>query len=73
MKTFYRVLFAVAVVLSIAGGFFIPEGEIHGWWGAIPGFFALFGFIGCVLLIVIAKFLGGLFLYQREDYYDDGK
>jgi len=70
MKIFYRVIFTAAVVLSIAGDFFIPEGEIHGWWGVIPGFFALFGLIGCFLLIVVAKFLGGLFLYQREDYYD---
>lgn len=70
MKKTYRFVFALAVVLSLAVGFMIPEGELHGWWGMVPGFFALFAFVGCILLIVVAKFLGGLFLYQREDYYD---
>lgn len=35
-----------------------------------PGFFALFGFAGAVLLIFGAKLLGKLFLQKDEGYYD---
>ena len=40
------------------------------WWNWIPAFFALFGFFGCLLIIVFAKWLGKRFLRKREDYYD---
>ncbi|MCK9363864.1 MAG: hypothetical protein M0P74_09755 [Syntrophales bacterium] len=63
-------LLVICGALSIAGGFIATGEEAHGWWSAIPGFFALFGFLGCLLLIVFSKFIGRLFLYKREDYYD---
>jgi hypothetical protein len=42
----------------------------HHWWNQIPAFWILFGFAGCLALIVVAKILGKLFLNQKEDYYD---
>lgn len=36
----------------------------------IPGFAALFGFLGCVVLVFGSKFLG-IFLKRKDDYYDD--
>jgi len=36
-----------------------------------PGFWALFGFLGCAALIVLAKAFGGLGIVRREDYYDE--
>ncbi|MCX7707018.1 MAG: hypothetical protein N2204_03310 [Anaerolineae bacterium] len=36
-----------------------------------PGFWAVFGFLGCVLLIVVSKWLGHAGIMQREDYYDE--
>ncbi len=35
----------------------------------LPGFYALFGFLSCVAIIVVSKLLGYV-LKQREDYYD---
>jgi hypothetical protein len=34
-------------------------------------FWIWFGFIGCVLLVVFAKFLLAPFIYKNEDYYND--
>lgn len=34
----------------------------------IPGFYPLYGFIGCVLLVIIAKWLRKL-IKRSEDYY----
>ncbi len=38
---------------------------------ALPGFWALFGFVGCALLIIVSKWLGHAGVMQREDYYDE--
>ena len=36
----------------------------------IPGFYALYGFIACVLLVLIAKKLRNVVM-RKEDYYDE--
>ncbi len=38
-------------------------------WAGIPGFFVLFGFLGCLLIIGLAKLLGHYWLLREEDYY----
>ncbi len=42
------------------------------WWSSIPSFYALFGLLGCIVIILFAKVIGKLFLLKREDYYDAG-
>lgn len=37
----------------------------------IPGFWAVFGFLGCVVIILASKALGHAGLMKREDYYDE--
>jgi hypothetical protein len=37
----------------------------------VPGFFAVLGFVGCVAIILISKWLGRYWLQRREDYYDE--
>ena len=39
-------------------------------WESLPGFYALYGFIGCSALVLIARKLRK-FLIRKEDYYDD--
>jgi succinate dehydrogenase hydrophobic anchor subunit len=36
-----------------------------------PGFWALFGFLGCVVLILVSKWFGHCGIMKDEDYYDD--
>ena len=36
----------------------------------IPAFGSLYGLISCVLIIVLSKLVGKLWLMRREDYYD---
>lgn len=38
-------------------------------WEEFPGFYALYGFIACVLLVVVAKEIRKV-LMRKEDYYD---
>ena len=36
-----------------------------------PAFWAVFGFVGCALLIVLSKWYGHLGIMTREDYYEE--
>ena len=37
-----------------------------------PGFWAVFGFVACVAIIIISKWYGHLGIMTSEDYYEDG-
>jgi len=37
-----------------------------------PGFWAVFGFVGCVLIIIASKWFGHAGIMVREDYYEEG-
>ena len=37
----------------------------------VPVFWTVFGFLGCVLLVVVSKSYGHLGISEREDYYDE--
>jgi len=59
-------------IIAVITGLFIPAGEEEQafWWSHLYIFFALLGFIGCVALVYIAKWLGHYWLQRKEDYYD---
>ncbi|MBL4848328.1 MAG: hypothetical protein JKY65_22645 [Planctomycetes bacterium] len=40
------------------------------WWESWVGFFALYGFVACVVLVLIAKQLRKVVM-RDEDYYDE--
>jgi len=40
-------------------------------WEIIPGFYSIFAFVGCAVIIYGSKWLGHRFLQKREDFYDD--
>ena len=41
----------------------------HYWFQYLPEFFAVFGLVGCMLLILIAKGMG-FFIVTDENYYE---
>ncbi len=45
-------------------------GHPHFGFENFPGFGSLYGLISCVLIIVVSKLLGKLWLMRPEDYYD---
>ena len=60
--------FYIFLVLLLIVDFFIHK---HGYFPVegYPDFFAVYGFVACVLLIFIAKVLR-LFLKREENYYE---
>ena len=65
-----RLLWTIYVICAVLVGldFAFQRHAIHGWEG-LPGFYALYGFVGCAALVLIAKQMRKL-LMRKEDYYD---
>lgn len=54
--------------LLFIADFVVHRHTAHPWEG-IPGFYAFYGFIACVVLVLIAKEMRKV-LMRKEDYYD---
>ncbi len=61
------VLLYVSCGLTIIPEFFVERHPHFGFDGFF-GFYAILGFVSCVVLILIAK-IGGFFLKKDPDYY----
>ena len=66
-----KLLYAVGLSLMLVLGFIVRPAEINHVWEKLPIFEAAFGFFGCLLIIIVSKLIGYLFLQKKEDYYDD--
>lgn len=66
LRGFYLVC-AVLLILD-----FILHRHILHQWENLPAFYAVFGFVACVLLVLIAKEMRKVVM-RKEDYYDVDK
>lgn len=71
LKTLVRLSIALLVLLVLADALFVNKHEAHTSPEHIPGFWAVFGFVACVLIIVVSKWFGHAFVMKREDYYGE--
>lgn len=60
--------FYFCCVLLFVLDFIIHRHTYHSW-EKLWGFYPLYGFVGCVILVVVAKWMR-TFLMRDEDYYD---
>ena len=60
--------FYAFLALLVITDFFVDKHPEFPWEGASQ-FFAVYGFVSCVLLIFVAKILR-MFIKREEDYYD---
>lgn len=63
-----RKYFYIGLLILLIVDYFIPK-HGHFPWEEAYAFYAVYGFIGCVSLIFIAKGLRWL-VKRKEDYYD---
>lgn len=62
------IAFAIVLAVTVAAGFLVdmhPHFAFESW----PAFFAIYGFLACVVLVFGAKLLG-LILKRPDTYYD---
>jgi hypothetical protein len=70
--TIRKLKIAFGIVLAVLVGLdFVVHKHPHFSWADVPGFYVLFGFLSCVVIIAVSKILGKLWLTRGEDYYDD--
>lgn len=65
-----KILFGICLVAVVLSDFLIPREHVTFFWDGVPGFSAIYGFMACVLIIVVSKFIGKRWLMKPEDYYD---
>ncbi|WP_101760517.1 hypothetical protein [Oceanicoccus sp. KOV_DT_Chl] len=63
-----KVFYVICGLLVVAD--FIVHRHIYHDWENIPAFYAIYGFVGCVVLVLIAKEMRKV-LMRGEDYYDE--
>ena len=69
LRWFYAALAVIALVEVAAPRIFEAE-PAHFWFEDVPGFGSIYGLVSCLLIIVVSKLLGKLWLMRRENYYD---
>jgi hypothetical protein len=73
MKRIWIIIVSALVVFVLLDLLLRMGGHGEFVWSNIYGFFAVFGLIGCVALILVSKWLGHHWLQRKEDYYDRNK
>ena len=72
LKTVVRVCFGVLALLILVDALFVSKEHAHTAPEHFPAFWSVFGFVGCVLIILLSKWYGHLGIMTREDYYEQG-
>ena len=56
----------------------VAEEHVSGFWATlfhfaetVPGFWTVFGFLGCLLLVIVSKAVVGPVVSKHEDFYDE--
>jgi sterol desaturase/sphingolipid hydroxylase (fatty acid hydroxylase superfamily) len=68
VKRLLGCFYASLVVLLLIE--FLLHKHPHFGWEAWPEFFAVYGFVACVVLVIVAKYFLRPLVKRDEDYYD---
>ena len=75
LRLVVRVAIAALIVLVLLDAVPVIVDKEHAHTAAehlehLPAFWAAFGLLGCLLLVIVSKTFGHLGISTREDYYD---
>lgn len=73
LKLLIRLAIGLLVVLVVIDAIplFVDKHHAHTSVEKFPGFWAAFGFVACVFIIIASKAFGKAGIMKREDYYDE--
>ena len=71
LKTVIRVCFGMLALLVLVDAIFVDKEHAHTRIEHLPAFWSIFGFLGCVLIVIGSKWFGHAGIMTREDYYDE--
>lgn len=67
IRKMLRVFYGICILLFALD--FVIHRHTEYRWEELPGFYPIYGFVGCVILVFAAKWMR-TFLMRPEDYYD---
>ncbi|MEX0638829.1 MAG: hypothetical protein WDZ29_07055 [Balneolaceae bacterium] len=70
MKQWHWILLGILLLASLILEFTVLAGYDSHWWNSVPAFYAIWGFLSCIGIIYVAKFIGKKILIRDIDYYD---
>jgi hypothetical protein len=70
MKNWQWTLLGILFLITLVLEFTVLAGYDSHWWNAIPAFYALWGFLSCLVIIYVAKFLSNNLVKRDPEYYD---
>jgi sterol desaturase/sphingolipid hydroxylase (fatty acid hydroxylase superfamily) len=68
-----KILFTSCVILFLLDFLFrvnLLDKHAEFGWEDWPGFYPVFGFVACVILVLISKYVLRPIVMRKEDYYD---
>jgi drug/metabolite transporter (DMT)-like permease len=71
LKTVVRICLGLLTLLILVDALFVDKEHAHTRIEHLPAFWSIFGFLGCVLIIIGSKWFGHAGIMTREDYYDE--
>jgi hypothetical protein len=78
LKTVIRLCYVVLGLLVVYDVTFVDKHAVHTAMEKLPGFWSVFGFVACVLIIILSKWYGHVKWFgskfrimSPEDYYDN--
>ena len=70
LKLVIRICLGILLALVVWDSFFVDKQEAHIALERVWGFWAAFGFLGCLTIIFVSKWFGHAGIMVREDYYE---
>lgn len=71
LKTVIRICFGLLAMLILVDAVGVDKEHAHTRIEHLPAFWSIFGFLGCVIIIIGSKWFGHAGIMTREDYYDE--
>jgi hypothetical protein len=71
LKAVVRFCWLLLALLVLSDWFLVGTEQAHTTMERLFGFWSLFGFVSCVVIIFFSKWYGHLGIMKREDYYGD--
>jgi hypothetical protein len=73
LKTVVRICLVVLGILVLLDAIpaIVDKEHAHTAAERFPAFWAVFGFVACVAIILLSKWFGHAGIMTREDYYDE--
>ncbi|MCX6884240.1 MAG: hypothetical protein WCR20_10455 [Verrucomicrobiota bacterium] len=73
MKLLIKLSYVVLALLVVADAlpFIVHKEHAHTAPEHIPGFWSAYGFVACVLIIIVSKWFGHAGIMKRENFYDE--